>query len=62
MNFSSGQLTFALIFLIAFVIGISYAYYKDRATIKTYYKRMPLYILLGIGVVVGFYIFLTKLL
>ena len=62
MNFSQGQIYFALFFVVVFLIGIGYAYFKDRHVIKKYYQKMPLYILLGIAAVVAFYIVLTKLL
>lgn len=36
--FSRGQLIFALLFFIAFVIGITYAYGKDKKGNKTFFK------------------------
>jgi hypothetical protein len=36
--FSRGQLIFALLFLIAFVIAITYAYTKDKYGNKEYFK------------------------
>jgi hypothetical protein len=62
MNFSQGQIYFALFFIVVFIVGIGYAYFKDRYVIKKYYQKMPLYILLGMATIVGFYIVLTKLL
>lgn len=36
--FSTGQLIFAILFFIAFVIAIAYQYRKDKPTHKTHYK------------------------
>lgn len=44
--FSTGQWIFALCFLIAFVIFISYSYIKDKGLHKKYYKG-SFWILLG---------------
>ncbi|MEO1030598.1 hypothetical protein [Winogradskyella sp.] len=36
--FSTGQLIFAILFFIAFVIAIAYQYRKDKKVHKAYYK------------------------
>ena len=36
--FSKGQLIFAILFFIVFVIAISYQYRKDKKVHKAYYK------------------------
>jgi hypothetical protein len=36
--FSKGQLIFAILFFITFVIGISWAYLKDKKTNMFFYK------------------------
>jgi hypothetical protein len=36
--FSKGQLIFALVFFIAFVVGITWAYRKDKAGNKNLFK------------------------
>jgi len=38
MNFSSGQLTFALIFLVTFIIVMVFAYRKDAKANRIHYK------------------------
>ena len=38
MQFSSGQLTFALVFFIGFIIFMVFAYRGDRKTTREYYK------------------------
>ncbi|MGK0385487.1 MAG: short subunit fatty acids transporter [Patiriisocius sp.] len=52
--FSTGQLVFALLFFIAFVIIIIYSYKKDIALHKKYYKG-------SIWVLIGFLIFIGLL-
>ena len=36
--FSTGQLIFAILFFVAFVIGVAYQYRKDKKVHKAYYK------------------------
>jgi hypothetical protein len=36
--FSTGQLIFALLFFLAFVIAVAYQYRRDKKVHKTYYK------------------------
>ena len=36
--FSTGQLIFALLFFVAFVIAVAYQYRKDKKVHKAYYK------------------------
>jgi len=38
MGLSSGQVTFAVFFLVVFVIGMVWAYAKDRKKQRTYFK------------------------
>lgn len=52
--FSTGQLIFAALFFIAFVIAIVYSYRKDVALHKKYYKG-------SIYVLAGFIVFIVLL-
>jgi hypothetical protein len=36
--FSKGQIIFAVVFFIVFVVGISYAYFKDKIGNKDFFK------------------------
>jgi cytochrome bd-type quinol oxidase subunit 1 len=36
--FSKGQLIFAIVFFVAFVVGISFAYFKDKSSNKDLFK------------------------
>jgi hypothetical protein len=36
--FSKGQIIFAVLFFIAFVVGISFAYFKDKSSNKDLFK------------------------
>lgn len=36
--FSKGQIIFAVLFFIAFVVGISFAYFKDKSSNKALFK------------------------
>ncbi len=47
MQFSTGQKIFALLFIIAFVVGIVWSYRKDIKLHKVYYKKVWL-VALGI--------------
>lgn len=50
MNFSTGQLTFALIFLVAFVLLMIFAYRKDARINRIHYKG-AYKVLIAIGLV-----------
>lgn len=52
--FSSGQKTFALIFIIGFVIIISYQFYKDKKKNKSMFKGSYWVILAVIATMVGY--------
>lgn len=56
--FSTGQLIFAAIFFIAFVVVIAYSYRKDIALHKKYYKG-SIFVLLGFIVFI-FLLFVIK--
>lgn len=56
MAFSDQQLTFALVFLILFVIAISFAYYKDIKQNKWYTKGSWKVLLLVISILTFFYL------
>jgi len=38
MNFSKGQLIFALLFLVAFIVFMVFSYRKDKGSDKNYFK------------------------
>ncbi len=52
--FSNGQITFGILFAIAFIVILFFAYSKDKALHKKYYKG-------SIWVLVGFISFLLML-
>lgn len=52
--FSTGQLIFAILFLIAFVIGVTYSYRKDLLVHKKLYKG-------SYKILIGFLIFIILL-
>ncbi len=56
--FSKGQLIFACLFVVAFVIAAIYSYRKDLKIHKTFYKG-NYKILIGFGVFIGI-LFLIK--
>jgi hypothetical protein len=53
--FSKGQIIFALLFFVAFVIGISWAYLKDKKSNTFYFKGS--YKVLIVIVIVFFVLF-----
>lgn len=53
--FSNGQITFGIIFFIAFCVLISYTYLKDKKLHKKNYKGVP-WVLLGF---IGFILLLV---
>jgi len=55
--FSSGQLIFAVLFFIAFVIITVFSYKKDKALHKRYYKG-SIWVLVGFLVFVAFLFFI----
>ena len=61
MDFSKGQLIFALVFFVVFVIIMVFAYRKDRALSRIHYKGV-IYIFLGILCFLLIYMLLSKLL
>ena len=58
--FSSGKLLFALIFIIVFVIAISFQYYKDRQKSKTLFKGTYIVLIAVIALMIT-YVLLSKL-
>jgi ABC-type transport system involved in cytochrome c biogenesis permease component len=61
MTFSSGQLIFAISFLVIFIIGISYAFFKDKKVRARHYKGVY-WVFVLIASVLAFYYVLVKLL
>lgn len=55
--FTSGQLTFAAIFLVAFVLVLVFSYKGDKKKSRKYFKNSYL-VLLGFLVLMGFMMFL----
>lgn len=61
MNFSTGQIIFMILFIVAFAIGIGWSYWKDRKIIAQYYKgyyKLFIYIVVVLG---GFYLLVKAL-
>lgn len=56
--FSTGQLTFAILFIIAFVSIISYMYAKDKKLHKKNYKGVQWILITFIGFII--FLFLVK--
>ena len=54
--FTSGQKIFALVFIVAFVIGIGYQFYKDKKKNPKLFKNSYWIILAVIAMMVGFVI------
>ena len=54
MEFSSGQLYFALFFIVAFIAMLVYSYRKDLKLHRIYYKKVWLVLLIIIVVLLGF--------
>jgi len=61
MTFSTGQIIFALSFLAIFIIGISYAFLKDKNVRNRHYKGVY-WVFILIASVFAFYFVLVKLL
>lgn len=57
MNFTQGQIVFAVLFAIAFVIGISWAYRKDYQKNKKYFKGTALILISLILIYLIFWMF-----
>lgn len=61
MTFSSGQLYFAIVFLIGFLIAMFFAFRKDNKVNQKHYKGIYQVFIL-IAVVIIFYIILVRVL
>lgn len=57
MNLSKGQIAFAIIFFIGFVISMVYAYRKDIQKNKQYFKGTSFVLLTMIGVYMSFWLY-----
>jgi hypothetical protein len=54
--FSKGQIIFAIVFFLAFVIGISFAYRKDKQSNKDFFKgsyKILIFVLLVFFILFG---------
>lgn len=60
MKLSTGQLIFAALFIVAFLIGMIWAYRSDRAMNKTYYKG-SVWVLAGVLLFIAMYKLAIKL-
>jgi len=58
--FSTGQLIFALFFVIAFTVAILYSYKKDKQKSQTYFKG-SFWVLIGFLLFVGLLVTLKSL-
>jgi uncharacterized membrane protein len=58
--FSSGQKIFAILFMIIFLIIVTYQFYKDKKKNKTLFKG-TFWILISILAIIIGYLLLTKL-
>jgi hypothetical membrane protein len=54
MEFKTGQIIFALFFIIAFVVMLIYTYRKDLKLHKKYYKKVWLVLVIVILVMLAF--------
>ena len=61
MSFSKGQLTFGLIFIIAFIILMIYSYAKDKQKNRAYFKGTYL-VLFSIVIIYALFWFYVRLL
>jgi uncharacterized membrane protein HdeD (DUF308 family) len=59
--FTDGQKIFAILFIVAFIVIISYQFYKDRQRNKTLFKGTYWVLISIFGIILG-YIILTKFL
>ncbi|HET7819825.1 MAG TPA: hypothetical protein VFL70_11000 [Bacteroidia bacterium] len=60
MPFSSGQKTFALIFIVSFLLLMILAYWKDANISKVYYKNVWK-ILIGVLAILALIVWLIKI-
>lgn len=56
--FSTGQLYFALFFVVSFIITMIYVYRKDLKLHKTHYKGSSKWVFIGFIVFIGILLFL----
>jgi hypothetical protein len=61
LNFTKGQLIFSLFFVIVFVIGLVWAYGKDKAIRSTYFKGVAPRLILVIVAVYSLIFLIIKL-
>lgn len=57
MPFSKGQIIFGLIFLVAFIIFISWMYFKDKSYLKIHYKKTYFIVIAILLILVAFRLF-----
>jgi len=57
--FSSGQKVFALIFIVIFIIGIGYQFYKDSKKNKELFKGTYWILIAVVAIMIG-YVLLNK--
>lgn len=60
MHFSSGQKTFALLFLVAFIVMLALAYRSDAKIYNMYYKNVWA-VLISVLLILGVIIVLIKI-
>jgi len=58
--FSNGQKIFAVLFILTFLVTISYQFYKDRKQNKALFKGTYWVLITIVGVIVG-YVILQKI-
>jgi hypothetical protein len=61
MDFSKGQLIFALSFALVFILALVWAYRKDKAVDKVYFKGVPWKLLLVIVLTYSFIFLVIKI-
>lgn len=59
IEFTTGRITFSVLFVIVFVLAMVFSYKKDAINNKKYYKYAPLFVAIGILVTLGL-LFLSK--
>lgn len=59
IEFTTGRIIFAVLFVIAFVIMMIFSYKKDAKNNQKYYKNTALYVAVGIIATIGL-LFLSK--
>lgn len=58
--FTKGQQLFALVFAVAFIVIVIFAYRKDIPIHRKYYRKIWM-VLLGIAVVIGLFVLIAHL-